>query len=90
MARGQIWQNLPKLLRFMALFPSLNVAVQLLQRNFPKIVAQLLFSLVACCRRGRGLGLADLRQLITTSRSDELPSHRKIGQVCELCSGARV
>ena len=24
MARGQIWQNFPKLLRFMALFPSLK------------------------------------------------------------------
>ena len=29
-----------------------NVAAQLLRRNFPKIAAQLLFSLVACCRGG--------------------------------------
>ena len=29
-----------------------NVAMQLLQGNFPKIAAQLLFSLVACCMVG--------------------------------------
>ena len=29
-----------------------NVAVQLLQRNFRNIAAQLLFSLVVCCRGG--------------------------------------
>ena len=70
---------------------SATSAVQLLQCSFPKITAQLLFSLVACCRVGfrgvgfRGVGLRTCREIAAPKLFEQdLVTQMRKRPVCRL------